>query len=264
MADYPDWVMKHKTKGTYVNCVKGRYYLYAAHSERVPGSKKVRRVSDGYIGRITEEDGLIRARDKVAGGIAVFERGLCMALHSLCSDVAKGLRREFRAAADKVLVAGLLAAAYGDSGQDAYQWSCLSLKYPGLDMRSLTAKQRVGAERCARMARDQLGRRFGEAAAEAAALLPRICVARANGRLYQAQVAGGTMEWLKSHGVEWSDFYGEEDTGDGGADQGIHARPQPRPPRRRGRPKKAGDQAAAVLQDGQGREGAEEDRIPSS
>ena len=33
MADYPDWVLKLKVKGTYVNCVKGKYYLYAAHSE---------------------------------------------------------------------------------------------------------------------------------------------------------------------------------------------------------------------------------------
>ena len=44
MADYPDWVMKHKEKGTYVNFVNGKYYLYKAHSERVPGTKKVRRV----------------------------------------------------------------------------------------------------------------------------------------------------------------------------------------------------------------------------
>ena len=31
MADYPDWVLAHKKKGTYVNRVGDRYYLYAAH-----------------------------------------------------------------------------------------------------------------------------------------------------------------------------------------------------------------------------------------
>ena len=51
MADYPDWVLKHKKPGTYINVVKGKYYLYAAHSERIKGTDKVRRVSDGYLGR---------------------------------------------------------------------------------------------------------------------------------------------------------------------------------------------------------------------
>ena len=54
MADYPEWVLKHKKKGTYVNFQNGKYYLYAAHSERVPGTNKVKRVSDGYLGRISE------------------------------------------------------------------------------------------------------------------------------------------------------------------------------------------------------------------
>ena len=62
-ADYPDWVMKYKKKGTYINKVGDKYYLYAAHSERVKGTDKVRRVSDGYLGRITEKDGLIPSHD---------------------------------------------------------------------------------------------------------------------------------------------------------------------------------------------------------
>lgn len=32
---YPDWVLKHKKPGTYINKVGDKYYLYAAHSERV-------------------------------------------------------------------------------------------------------------------------------------------------------------------------------------------------------------------------------------
>ncbi len=53
--------MKFKKKGTYINKVGDKYYLYAAHSERVKGTNKVKRVSDGYLGRITETDGLIPA-----------------------------------------------------------------------------------------------------------------------------------------------------------------------------------------------------------
>ncbi len=73
MANYPDWVMKHKKKGTYINRSNDKYYLYAAHSERIKGTKKVKRISDGYLGRITEEDGLIPPKDNVSGNVEVFE-----------------------------------------------------------------------------------------------------------------------------------------------------------------------------------------------
>jgi len=52
MSAYPDWVMKHKEKGTYINKVGDKYYLYKVHSERIKGTGKVRRVSDGYLGNI--------------------------------------------------------------------------------------------------------------------------------------------------------------------------------------------------------------------
>ena len=72
---YPDWVLKHKIKGTYINRVDDKYYLYATHSERILGTKKVKRVSDGYLGRITEKDGLIPSKDKVSSDILVYEYG---------------------------------------------------------------------------------------------------------------------------------------------------------------------------------------------
>lgn len=64
-GNYPDWVMAHKKKGTYVNKVGNKYYLYAAHSERIKGTDKVRRVCDGYLGRITKEDGFIPANNRL-------------------------------------------------------------------------------------------------------------------------------------------------------------------------------------------------------
>lgn len=57
---YPEWVLKHKKKGTYINKVGNNYYLYAAHSEHIPGTaNKSRRICDGYLGKITEKDGFI-------------------------------------------------------------------------------------------------------------------------------------------------------------------------------------------------------------
>ena len=176
MADYPDWVLKHKKKGTYVNRVGDKYYLYAAHSERVPGTNKVRRVHDGYIGRITEQDGLIPVRDKVQGEVIVYEYGVCMTTLKLCGKVHTGLRREFRAAADWILVAGILSAVYGDYSQETYQWSFLSVKFPKLDMnKTLTDKQRFGVQRCERMATELMRKRFGDDVPAVIARLSRIC-----------------------------------------------------------------------------------------
>jgi hypothetical protein len=210
MADYPDWVLKHKKKGTYVNCVNGKYYLYAAHSERVPGTKKVRRVSDGYIGRITEADGLIPARDKVSGEVIVYEYGLCMTLLSLCGDISKGLKREFRDAADWVFAAGLLLAAYGCYNTEVYSLSYLSVRYPGLDMsKKPTEKQRTAIGRCGRMASDVMQKRFGPGLEEALERLPGVYMVCVNGRFYKSRVRESTKAWLSDNKIEWGDRYGK-------------------------------------------------------
>ena len=57
-ANYPEWVTKHLEKGIYVNRVGDKYYLYRAHSERKPGNRNPVRVFDGYVGTVTEKDGL--------------------------------------------------------------------------------------------------------------------------------------------------------------------------------------------------------------
>lgn len=91
-ADYPDWVMKYKKKGTYINKVGDKYYLYAAHSERVKGTDKVRRVSDGYLGRITEKDGLIPAKKILRSDPVSFELGLSFFIISRTPDILNGLK----------------------------------------------------------------------------------------------------------------------------------------------------------------------------
>ena len=32
---YPEWVMKHKKKGTNISCINGRYYLYEVKEEEM-------------------------------------------------------------------------------------------------------------------------------------------------------------------------------------------------------------------------------------
>jgi hypothetical protein len=202
MADYPDWVLKHKKKGAYINFVKGRYYLYAAHSERVPGTKKVRRVSDGYIGRITEEGGLIPSRDKVAGEVPVYELGLCSAALSLCGDAFAGFAREFRGAADFVSVSAILWAVYGRRDRETFSRSYLCALHPSLDMgRAPTPKQETAILRGRRMVSDMLAREFGDALEDALRLLSGIFMVKINGRFYRSQISCGAGALLAAHGI---------------------------------------------------------------
>jgi hypothetical protein len=189
MANYPDWVMEHKKKGTYINFVNGKYYLYAAHSERIPGTKKVRRVSDGYIGRITKEDGLIPARDKVAGEICVYEYGLCMSILDTCDTIAAAFRREFRGAADFVMISSILWETSGKCNSESFQGSYLSIKYPAVNIKKVpTEKQKTGIERGRRMILDMMYKRFGEELPEARERLSKIYMVKVNGQFYRSKI----------------------------------------------------------------------------
>ncbi|MDR3280965.1 MAG: hypothetical protein LBT23_10665 [Synergistaceae bacterium] len=209
MADYPDWVLKFKKKGTYVNCVKGKYYLYAAHSERVPGTKKIRRVSDGYLGRVTEKEGFIPAKGKLAEDVFVCEYGLSKTITLLCARIHAGLKREFRANADYVLASGALFAMHGARRAEFYEASWLSRKFPGLDLnKPPTDKQAFGAERTCRMIQDTLKKRFGTDYGEALALLPLVRKVYAGSESRLAVIGGGIAQFIEKHGLN---LCGEDD-----------------------------------------------------
>ena len=203
MANYPDWVVAHKKKGTYVNCVKGKYYLYAAHSERIPGTKKVRRVSDGYIGRITEEDGLIPVKDKVGGDVLVYEYGLHMTALAISDGIYMGLRRNYRVGdAERVLIAGILLAAGGSAGEKDFNSSYLSVAFPEVSFeQALTDKQSSDAERCKRMVTDKLSGAIGGGVTLED--LARVHAVIVNGKEYISKKPAGVDAWLNTHKIIW-------------------------------------------------------------
>lgn len=163
MANYPEWVMKYKQKGTYINFVKGKYYLYAAHSERIPGTKKVRRVCDAYLGRITEEDGLIPPKDKVEDTVTVLEYGLSALILPVCSNIHKGLRRTFAKNGDFVMTAAVLSFIYTKYSNSLFRYSYLSVRFPGLDFKTLPTEEQIsGIDRGSRMIRDTMLHVFKE------------------------------------------------------------------------------------------------------
>lgn len=160
MANYPEWVLKYKKKGTYINVQNGKYYLYAAHSERVPGTKKVKRICDGYLGRITEEEGLIAPQDKLLVNAPIVHEYLFSAIIlKTCANIHKGLRRSFVKYGDLVMVASILEYIYGSRSASLFATSSLSLRFPQLDLSAAaTHAQAVGIERATLMIADTMDR----------------------------------------------------------------------------------------------------------
>jgi hypothetical protein len=205
-AEYPEWVMPHKKKGTYVNRVGDTYYLYAAHSERVKGTDKVRRVSDGYLGRITEKDGFIPAKRKLSSEVRAHEYGLSWAVVSSCGKIRSGLRREFRANADAVFAAGALLFMHGEARPDLLEASGLPLLLTDLcGTQRLTDKQRTGAERANRMIADTLKKRFGADYGDALMLLPLVRLVCMAGDRRMAETPAGVAEFCERHGLDFKE-----------------------------------------------------------
>jgi hypothetical protein len=206
MAGYPDWVLAHKKKGTYVNRVGDKYYLYAAHSERIPGTNKVRRVSDGYLGRITEAEGFIPAKRKLSDNIYVYEYGLSETVFRLSKQIHKDLRRKFKTKADMVMAAGMLMFMYGRAAEEFYEVSSVSLRLPGLDMDApLTDWQRNSADSTARMLTHRMKAYFGDDFTRAMELLPLIHIAVMTGDRRLAAIPSAAAAFLGKHRLDFEE-----------------------------------------------------------
>lgn len=204
MADYPDWVLKHKKKGTYINKVGDKYYLYAAHSERVKGTTKVRRVCDGYLGRITQKDGLIPPKDKVRAVPIVLEYGLAAAILPYSHNIYSGFKRSFKNNAPYVMVASILTLLHGSFDETVYGASCLSLIFPGLDMGRIPTKtQSVAIRRGGAMLQDVLKREWGEDYPTIFLYFPFVHMAVINGKQYLSSEPGMVKELRGKYEIEW-------------------------------------------------------------
>lgn len=83
---YPDWVQKHKVRGTTVKKVGTNYYLYKHTSKRVPGKKYPQPV-DTYIGIITPEGVIESNKRKISlTEIEVREYGFSKTVWQICPE----------------------------------------------------------------------------------------------------------------------------------------------------------------------------------
>lgn len=107
---YPDWVEKHRRKGTNISCIKGKYYLYECTSKYDPEKKRSQKITTKYLGRITEE-GLIPPRKKKdvdVTNVSVKEYGASEAVSQLGKDVYDALKKHFPDEANKLFALAVL------------------------------------------------------------------------------------------------------------------------------------------------------------
>jgi len=203
-AIYPDWVMKHKKKGTYINKVGDRYYLYAAHSERIKGTQKVRRVSDGYIGRITEKDGLIPAKDKIKGTPYAFEIGLSFTIISICENIHNGLKKSYRKHADMIYACAILLYIYETYSEELLKHSYLHLHFTDVVIpETLTQTQKTGIERGQRMIKEQLLLTFKEDLPQITTFFPEIRLLMINSKYYLSPLSSTATALSNKYEIEW-------------------------------------------------------------
>lgn len=91
LIDYPAWVIKFKEHNKEIRHLHGKYYLYQVHTSRIDG--KVKKVTDKYLGRITE-DGLIPPAQKQIIYI-IKEYHTTVFAFSICSSIIEGIIKRY-------------------------------------------------------------------------------------------------------------------------------------------------------------------------
>ena len=205
-AKYPDWVMKYKKKGTYINKVGDKYYLYAAHSERIKGTDRVRRVSDGYIGRITKEDGLIPSKSRIKSPPISMEIGLSRIILSISDNIMKGIRKTFPKYSSYVFSRATLLYIYGTYSDELYNQSYLSVFLDDTAVPAQVTKSHTSEiERCSRMISDVMKKTFGDDTDFITRLFMHIRLVRIDDSYYLSGVTDEIRELSKKYSISWED-----------------------------------------------------------
>ncbi len=203
---YPDWVLRHKKKGTYVNFANGTYYLYAAHSKRIPGTKKVKRICDGYLGRITEAEGFIPTKDKVSSEIVVYEYGLSYSILQICEKIHKGFIKTSKDEADFIMVMGILKVMHNSCDKSLFFNSYLSVLFPDVDIeKKVSHSTAVHIERAAAMIDVYLNKKLGEDRNNFRNQMRYVFKVNVNSKWYLSKTTESVIELMKKYKLEWGE-----------------------------------------------------------
>jgi hypothetical protein len=118
MEELPDWVIKHKEKGTEIRKMKDNYYLYKIRSVWDPEKKRARKITERYLGKITPE-GLIKPKHErafeVLGDISIKEFGVSHWVASLSSDIPEILKRYYPEEWREIMVFSIVRLFYSST-----------------------------------------------------------------------------------------------------------------------------------------------------
>lgn len=204
MANYPEWVLKHKKKGTYINKVGDKYYLYAAHSERIKGTNKVRRVSDGYLGRITEQDGLIPPKDKLSSAPLSFELGLSFPILFVTTDIFSGFQKSFRKNGPLIYVCSILFYIYGFYSNELFHQSYLHVLFRDLSIpSSFLEYQTIAIARGFRMISTTMEQHFDRDLPLLRASFSNVHLVEVNSKYYCCGISDTVASLSKKYNISW-------------------------------------------------------------
>ena len=98
---HPDWALKFKKPGTELRFQRGRYYLYKVSSKYDPETKRTKKITEQFLGTITEENGLIESktirlkREGEISSLSVKEYGVAEFIKHNLQDYTNLLRKHF-------------------------------------------------------------------------------------------------------------------------------------------------------------------------
>ncbi len=138
---YPEWVTKHKQKGTNIAYINKHYYLYAVTSIWNKDKKRAQKITKQYLGRITEQ-GLTPPKQKPQTTPktppTVKEYGATHTLNQLGQDILTNLQKNFtQQQANQIFTIATLRVIQPNPFKrihNQYQTSYLSELYPNLQL----------------------------------------------------------------------------------------------------------------------------------
>lgn len=139
---YPEWALKHKVKGTELRLISGKYYLYKISSRWDKKKKRSVKVTQEFLGRITEQDGLIPKGQRAKKSKSILptkarEYGATQALTSIGQDLMFALQKHFPEDWNTVYVLALQKLLYQAPLKNMdflFQESYLSVLYADLNL----------------------------------------------------------------------------------------------------------------------------------
>ncbi len=147
MTNIPEEIRKFRLRGTEIRKVGPNFYLYKVKCVWDKVTKKYKKQTLGYVGRVTE-NGIIEARHQndcqvVQPQVIPYslEFGATWLLRSVGQDLLDNLRKHFGANADWIFVVALLRCAKKCAFrliENYYQVSYLSILFPNLALSSAT------------------------------------------------------------------------------------------------------------------------------